>query len=248
MGLSKFINVYNIKSYLALSRALITERRMLEVTMRGVLTVLMIILLLPAASFADGGKTYFELKAGQFKGTGDLSEENAPNGSNIEFSVGHRFFKYFAAEVSYGRYRIERDVDTFVIQRVGIDYFYSGHETLNVYPLLVSGKFLYPVEDGFFYVGGGYGRYQVVDLIEMEEDSASLGHREDDVRANDTVNGYHLMLGAMYDINSSWTVGFEYKRVMTEEAELKDHFFGDSYSEKTDVDGRMISGMIQLRF
>jgi len=254
MSLRKIMNVFKLKSYLYLKGAFGMQRKMLEVIMRGVFGVLVVILLLPAISFAEGGgNTYLEIKGGQYKPLGDLRERRAPNSSNIEVSIGHRFFKYFAAEVSYGHFRIEADTETAVlVHPVYGNFFFKSHDTIDVYPLLVSGKILWPVDDGFFYVGGGYGRYQVVYVGEFQVDS-SLGHDEDNFRGTDTVNGWHYMLGTMYDINDSWTIGLEYKQVTTETAELEDAVFIGTEAElsgtyKTDVDGRMISAFIQMRF
>jgi hypothetical protein len=223
--------------------------------MRLVLVLVATVLLFPSISLAQdlgeeyiGLNTYLEVKGGQYKPTGDFIIYPPPNGFNGELTLGHRFSKYFALEVGYSYTKAEGNiVDTIYIHAdYGLGVAENGFAYVKSYGNLASAKLMYPVDEGFVYIGGGYGRYLVKTRYDYDFYHGA-GKVSEKFEGSDTITGYHYMLGTMLDWNE-WSIGFEYKQTKLEKAKFEGELVGYDVELSTDMSARIISGFLQLRF
>jgi len=223
--------------------------------MRKVLAfIIAVTLLFPVIAFAEegstSGKNYIELKGGQYKVKADdfpIQGGDATTGSNIELSVGRRLSRYIAVEATYGRFRIEDGVQDYqFLDATNTVYTVTNVvESFDVYPIVGTVKFMYPIGEGSLYLGGGYGLYKVIWKEDSNIDIAGKNYSLH-LRDEDTVNGWHVMAGTLLDIGDHWSLGVEYKEVRVESAKIKHKLLGFNWD--VDMDGRMLNAFIQARF
>ena len=162
---------------------------------------------------------YTVIKIGQYSPAGDLDDLGFDN----KIVLG----------INYGRY-----INKNLVLEGGLEVFGSDYEEglVNIYftgfatPILTA-KGVFPKERFEFYGGGGFGLYQT---------KYDYNYLSTEIDENDTVFGYHILVGLGFDVTPYWYLGLEVKQLWTGESDFK--------IEKTDADGRFTTLNLGLRW
>ncbi len=185
-----------------------------------VILSMVLALFLPLSAIAqDKPDNYVVFKMGVYNPTGELDDDDFDGKENAELMFGHYFNPNFALEGGIGIFinewkedPVEIDIDTLM--------------------LLLTAKGIYPMEKFEIFGGGGIGVYKgQMDIYGIP----LLDYSEED-----TVFGFHIMIGASYDITQNWYLALEAKHHWTQEA--------DFAGFETDLNGYAITLDIGRRF
>lgn len=175
----------------------------------------------PFTAFARKAN-YIVGKAGIYSPTSDLEDMDFDTGFNGQIALGHYFHENFALEVGVGYNRTESD-------------FLRQDWEITTYPVMLTAKGVIPLEKFEVYGGAGIGLYFTKAEATLQP---AVGKVDDD----DTVFGYHFMVGTNFDISDSVFLGVEGIYIITDDAQ----FFGDP--DGVNLHGFIVTGNIGLRF
>ena len=158
-------------------------------------------LFLPLSAIAqDKPDKYIVVRMGKYSPTGELDDYDFKGKENAEFMFGHHFSPNFVLEGGFVVFINE-------FKQAGVEVDIDG------LALLLTAKGVYPMEKFEFFGGGGIGLYQgQMDIY---------GIPSFDYSEEETVFGFHIMIGASYDITQNWYLALEAKHHWTQEADYK---------------------------
>ncbi len=178
----------------------------------------------PIVDSAEKAGSYFAVKAGIYSPeSSDLTSNGADfdNGFNGEIAFGRYLSQNFAAELGLGYFKTTDD-------QFGID------ADIRAIPLTLSGKFLLPMGNFEPYAEIGIGIYAT--KLEV----SGFGVSADD---DDTTFGWHLGLGANYNITTNIFLGVEGRYLW---ASPEFSIFG--VSDNVNINGITITANLGYRF
>lgn len=181
-----------------------------------------VVLLLPFSAIGADTVNYFSVKAGAYSPQSDDLDE-FDTGFNGEIAIGHYFNPNFAFELGVGHFKTEASFPEF-----------GERDEIKAVPVTLTAKAIYPVNGLEMFGEAGVGVYFATGESNFTYGGARY-HFDDD----DTAFGFHLGLGANFDITPNIFLGVE-GRYLWAEAE-----FGGINS---DLDGYIITGTLGFRF
>jgi outer membrane protein W len=213
--------------------------------MRRILVPLLLLglLIAPAAIFAADSPNYVTLKLGMYQpGSKTLGSDDPPSdmkfksGFNGELAVGHKFMPNLAAELGVGRFST-KDGDFTTYEGGGI--VEKGSVKVDVIPITLNLKGIYPIDKLDLYVLGGVGLYYTKAKFEGIFDRLSVSESK-----TKSVFGFQLGAGADYNFLPNVFAGLEFKYLWA-----KPKFtFDDGSESKFKIDGMQITANIGYRF
>ena len=180
---------------------------------------------------------YVTLKGGIYSPQSD-DLEDFDTGFNGEISYGRYFHRNFALELGVGYFETEATFSGFD-PILGI---VEEEDQITAIPLTLTAKGTYPTKYVEPYALAGIGLY----LVSAESD-LSIGIFEFSFDDDDTVFGFHLGLGANFNITERLFVGVEGKYLWAE-AEFKDSILGIPVELDADLEGFTVTGNVGFRF
>lgn len=200
-----------------------------------------LILSFPNAAIAQDSSNYVNLKLGGFFPSDDLDDADFDTGFTGEVAYGRYFCPYGAVEVGIGYYTTEMSYRDDAWPAPG----YAKEENeLTVIPFTFTVKGIYTFNRVELYGGLGGGLY----FADIDGEVTISGYDDVSMKDDDTVAGFHVVLGANYNITDMIFLGVEGRSIWTEDAEFKDDFLGLPVSRETNLDGYMITGVVGFRF
>lgn len=195
--------------------------------------IIIVVLCIMLASFfplsvmaQDKPDNYVVARMGKYNTTGDLDDYDFKGKENAELMFGHYFSPNFVLEGGFG-------VIINEWKEAGVEIDIDGLS------LLLTAKGVYPMEKFEFFGGGGIGLYKG----QMDIYGIPLFHYSEE----ETVFGFHIMIGASYDITQNWYLALEAKHHWTQEADYKADL-PTFPGVKTDLNGYGITLGIGWRF
>jgi opacity protein-like surface antigen len=179
---------------------------------------------------------YVALKGGFYSPESDDLEE-FDRGLSGEIAIGHYCNPNFALEVGVGYFETDATFQA-VDPMLGI---YREQDEITVTPVTLTGKAVNPMDKVELFGEVGVGFY----FVSGEADASWTGlgggsiHLDDD----DTVFGFHLGLGANFDIAENLFLGLEGKYLWAE-AEFEAYGF----TLEADLDGFIITAILGFRY
>ncbi len=195
------------------------------------------------SSFSAMGQekpSYITIKAGIYTPTDDLDDADFDTGFNGEISFGHYFSPNFALEAGVGYFETDASFSGY-IPFVG---FASEDDEVTAIPITLTGKGVYPGEGFELYLGAGVGVY----FANFEADASVSGLGSFSFEDDDTVFGFHFLLGANFNLTEVVFLGVEWKYILTEEGKAKDTFLGVPVTLEANLNGYTITGNLGFRF
>lgn len=169
---------------------------------------------MPFSSFGQDLPNCFALKGGIYSPTGDLDDADYDTGFNGEIAYGRYFNPNFAMEIGAGYFKTDTSLSGFDPLVLGS---FREEDEIEVIPLTLTGKGIYPSENFELFAEFGIGVYFAD--FEGVLPSSTLGTlRIDD---DDTVFGVILGVGVSYNITSKAYLGIEAKYLATDDVEIK---------------------------
>ena len=190
-------------------------------------------------SYRQYGKklNYLTLKVGIYEPeTDDLDEFDT--GFNGEISIGHYFNPNLAIEFGVGYF--ETDANE-VIRAYG--YTFPIDFDIDVIPITLTFKGIVPFEQGEIFAGLGVGGYYVDAELDVEVLGSSINLEDEDF-----IFGFHVVLGAQFDITETVFMGVEGKYFLTDDAELEDNYAGIPFEVEGELDGFTVTANLGFRF
>lgn len=206
---------------------------------------LILTILVPVYVSAQNNQFYIAAKPGIYSPqTDDL--KGFDTGFNGEIAFGRQYNKNFAAEMGLG-YFGTKGQDREAGMYNGFIYSAQGDYELNVVPITLTLKGIYPIDKWEIYALGGVGLYFVSG--DLKFDMRFNGYSfSDSVSDSDTIFGGHLGLGVHYNITPSFFVGAETKYLWTSDAKLKGDILTVPMEAKFNLNGFLVTAVIGLRF
>lgn len=173
----------------------------------------------------EAGNNYMAFKPGIYSPQASKID-SFDDGFHGEIAFGYKYNPNFSAEMAVGYYHTEgtyKGLESAGIDRVNVN--------IDVYPLTLTLKGGIPIEDFELYGLAGIG----VHIVRGG-------------KADDTVFGFHLGGGAIYNITPTWFIGAEGKYFWTGEADFEDTFMGERVKEKTELNGILATAVVGFRF
>lgn len=194
------------------------------------------------SAMAEKDSNYTIVKAGIYNPTGNLNDNfNFDVGFNGEIVLGHYFSQNIAAEIGIGYFRTRTEATNsriaFVSSFGTISYKEEGD--IKVYPVTLTTKFLFPIENFELFGLAGVGLYYTKVNYDLQ---TNLGNFSDDDK--DTVFGFHIGAGSNLYVTNEIFVGVEGKYLFTNEGEVS--LFGVPF--KSDLNGFTVNVNIGSRF
>lgn len=188
--------------------------------------------LAPFSVMAQEKMSYLAIKAGAFSPAGDFDDAGFESGFNGEIALGRYFDPDAAIEGGIGFYRSEAHASDPV----------SGEDdSVWVMPITATVKGILPFKDVNLFGGVGLGIYFASAEVKDKVNGVS-----DKFTDADTVFGVHVSIGANVNITPDIFLGFEGKRIWTEEAEFSGS--GSTQTVKSDLDATTLTGNLGFRF
>lgn len=179
---------------------------------------------LPAVASAED--TYLSLKGGVFlpngKSNNGLNSFDA--GYSVDLGLGVKLEKYVAVELGTGLYTAEGSISTT-----------TSSDSMKLYavPVTVTVKGLLALERTELYAGAGAGYYFGAMDRKQSDGTATV-----DETSHGNALGYHVVAGADYRLNKSFTLGGEFKWFATKpELEFTDLGTGGKTRAKWELGG-----------
>lgn len=190
----------------------------------GAAAIIAVLLLASAVSAAEEQPSnYVVLRIGQFAPTGDVEKGGYDPAQNGELLLGHYFNPYVALEGGLAIMHSEG------AEREPYSVIYDDRD-LTIRGGLLNMRLLYPAGKSEVYAGFGFGRWRVSNQIWTRGSGG-------DFSVNDTVWGYHFLVGANYGFTPYWYLGLEAKQMTFQD-----------FLDIDDITGRTVSLSIGLRF
>lgn len=192
------------------------------------------------SAMAEKDSNYTIVKAGIYNPTGDLDDNfNFDVGFNGEIALGHYFSQNIAVEIGIGYFRT-RATDSRIAFAPGFGTISLKAEgDIKVYPVTLTSKFLFPIENFELFGLAGVGLYYTKVNADIQ---TNLGNFSDDDK--DTVFGFHIGGGSNLNVTNEIFVGVEGKYLFTKEGEVS--LFGEPF--KSDLNGFTVTANIGSRF
>ena len=111
-------------------------------------------------------------------------------------------------------------------------------------PFTINAKGILPLQWGELYGGGGLGIY-LVDF-DANLNSSTLGSAS--LSDSDTVLGFQLLAGILFNITEKVYLGIEGQYIITGDAQASGIVFGVPITIEGNVNGYTISGIVGFRF
>jgi len=217
-----------------------TEFMKKEVIMRFMSSVfavtLAILFLAPFSVMAQEKMSYLAIKAGAFSPAGDFDDAGFESGFNGEIALGRYFDPDAAIEGGIGFYRSAASVS---------DPSSSVDDSVWVIPITGTIKGILPFKDVNLFGGVGLGIYFANAEVKSKDKITAVSDKFTD---DDTVFGFHVSIGVSVNITPDIFLGFEGKRIWTEEAEFSGSLFGSTQTVKSDLDATTLTGNLGFRF
>lgn len=192
--------------------------------------------LAPFSVSAQENMNYLAVKAGAFSPAGDFDEADFESGFNGEIALGRYFDPDAAIEGGIGFYRSEAHASDPV----------SGEDdSVWVIPITATVKGILPFKDVNLFGGVGLGIYFASAEVKFKDKISGVSDKFTD---SDTVFGFHVSIGANVNITPDIFLGFEGKRIWTEEAEFSGSLFGSTQTVKSELDAATLTGNLGFRF
>ena len=201
------------------------------------------LLIAPAAVLAADSPNYVTLKLGMYQpGSKTLGTDDPPadlkfkSGFNGELAVGHKFMPNLAAELGVGMFSTKAgDFTTYegggIVEKASIK--------VDVIPITLNLKGIYPIDKLDLYALGGVGLYRTKAKVDGIVDSVAVSESK-----TKNAFGFQLGVGADYNFMPNVFAGLEFKYLW---AKPKFTFSnGDEYKAK--IDGMQITANIGYRF
>lgn len=199
------------------------------------LGLIALLLALPAAAGAED--TYLNLKGGVFLPNGkSASADKRENGLNsfdagysLDVALGYKLESYVAVELGTGLYSAEGKIT-----------LPNSSDTLKLYavPLTATVKGLLPLGKTELYAGAGGGYY--FGAMDRTQVNGTTGTTVSETSHGGAL-GYHLLVGGDYRLNTSFTLGAEFKWFATKpELEFTDPSSGNKIRTKWELGGSTV--------
>lgn len=192
------------------------------------------LLLAPFSVMAQEKMSYLAIKAGAISPAGDFDDAGFESGFNGEIALGRYFDPDAAIEGGIGFYRSEANTSDLIS---GVD------ASVWVIPITATVKGILPFKDVNLFGGVGLGIYFA--SAEVKDKISGVSDKFTDA---DTVFGFHVSIGASVNITPNMFLGFEGRRIWTEEAKFSGSLSGSTQTVKSDLDATTLTGNIGFRF
>jgi len=207
--------------------------------------VLVLTILVPLCASAQNEKGYLTAKPGLYSPQAS-DRKDFDTGFNGEIALGYQPNPNFAAEMGLGYFNTK--VGWSEAGRVhGIRYRATAEGRIEVVPVTLTLKGIYPIDKWELFVLGGIGGYFVFgDLkakIKTKDLSISGTSNE-----TDTIFGGHLGLGVHYNITPTLFVGVEGKYLWTRYTELEREVFNVRVEREFNLEGIQATAVLGVRF
>lgn len=209
-----------------------------EVIMRIISSVVAIstamLFLAPFSVMAQEKMSYLAIKAGAISPAGEFDDAGFESGFNGEIALGRYFDPDAAIEGGIGFYRSESNTSDLI-----------SVEDASVWVIPITGtvKGILPFKDVNLFGGVGLGIYFASAEVKDKVNGVS-----DKFTDADTVFGFHVSIGANVNITPDIFLGFEGRRIWTEEAEFSGSLSGSTQTVKSDLDATTLTGNLGFRF
>lgn len=190
--------------------------------------------LAPFSVMAQEKMSYLAIKAGAISPAGDFDDAGFESGFNGEIALGRYFDPDAAIEGGIGFYRSESNTSDLIS---GVD------ASVWVIPITAAVKGILPFKDVNLFGGVGLGIYFANAEVKDKVNGVSDKFTDDD-----TVFGFHVSIGASVNITPDIFLGFEGRRIWTEEAEFTGSLSGNPATLKSDLDATTLTGNLGFRF
>ena len=187
------------------------------------LYALVFIFIVPASGFGNDDKGYLRLNAGLFL-PNDFQNASTKKGLATELVAGYLFAPFFGLEVQTGYYETEIVPSSSLQTR-----------NLHIIPLTLTAKSINRFENGEFAIGIGFGIYY--ENLEGNFGTFTLND-------TDSVFGYHIDFGFMFDIARNVHIGLEWKILSLDEATFSDQGVNVWF----EMNGQVLVGTLGCRF
>lgn len=192
--------------------------------------------LAPFSVMAQEKMSYMTIKAGAISPAGDFDDAGFESGFNGEIALGRYFDPDAAIEGGIGYYRSEANTSDLIS---GVD------ASVRVIPITGTVKGILPFKDVNLFGGVGLGIYFASAEVKSKDKTGGVSDKFTD---EDTVFGFHVSIGANVNITPNMFLGFEGRRIWTEEAKFSGSLFGSTQTVKSDLDATTLTGNLGFRF
>ena len=194
------------------------------------------IFLLPFSATAADKANYFSVKAGIYSPESD-DLEDFDTGFTGEIAIGHYLNPNFALELGVGYFKTEasfREIDPTLGS-------YREDDEITAVPVTLTAKGIYPVDSLELFGEAGVGVY----FASGEADASWTGSGGGslDIDEDDTAFGFHLGIGANYNITQNVFIGVEGRYIWA-----KAEFEAYGIELDADLDGFIVTGNLGFRF
>ena len=207
--------------------------------------VFVLIVLVPLCVSAQNNKFYLTAKPGIYSPQTNYLE-GFDAGFNGEIGFGYQPNKNFAAEMGLG-YFATKGKESYAGRVDSMSYSATGKIAINVVPVTLTLKAIYPIDKWELFALGGIGAYFVSTELKLNiaADGISISDTMDD---STTIFGGHLGLGFHYNITPRFFLGVEGKYLWTSEAKTQGELFTVPFEAKGDLNGIIATAVLGLRF
>lgn len=207
--------------------------------------VLILIILVPFNVLAQNEKFYLTAKPGIYSPqTNDLKDFDT--GFNGEIALGRQFNKNFAAEMGLGYFNT-KGKESFAGTIDTITYRVIADSKINIIPVTLTLKGIYPINKWDLFALGGIGAYFVSGDLKLNIAANGMSF-SDTAEDKDTIFGAHFGLGLHYNITPKFFLGLESKYLWAGDAKLKDTLYGVPVEAKFNLNGILATAVIGVRF
>lgn len=198
------------------------------------------LLIAPAAVLAADSPNYVTLKLGMYQpGSKTLGAEDPPAdlkfgaGFNGELVYGRKVMPNLAVELGVGMFSTKDD--SYNAYEGGGTTFVQGSTKVDVIPITLNLKGIYPIDKIDLYVLGGIGLYNT--KVKCTDDTGTESHTK-------TPFGFQLGAGADYNFMPNVFAGLEFKYLWAKPKIT----WNDGSESKFKIDGMQITANIGYRF
>ena len=195
----------------------------------------------PLSVSAEGKTKALSLKVGKYEPTDDIDDMGLDGDLYLAISYNVYFSPNFALEIGLGRFEAEGTFSGFDPFILGS---FSEKDELSVIPLTINAKGILPLQWGELYGGGGLGIY----LVDFDANLSSSTLGSASLSDSDTVLGFQLLAGILFNITEKVYLGIEGQYIITGDAQASGIVFGVPITIEGNVNGYTISGIVGFRF
>jgi opacity protein-like surface antigen len=195
----------------------------------------------PQLVLAQGKANAISVKAGKYEPTDDIDDLGLSGDLYGAISYNYYVSPRFALEFGIGKYDAEETFTGF--DPVFLDSF-SEKDEVSAIPLTINAKGILPLNWGELYGGGGLGIY----FADFEADIQSSAQGPASISDSDTVFGFQLLAGILFNITPSFYLGIEGQYIITADAEASGVLYGVPVVLEGNLNGYTFSGVVGFRF